>query len=287
MRLRIAVVLALALAAGVTGSASATTEPARSSPVDLAAPPLRPDAPPPRPLSSTHLQACAGGVRPDRAVISGAITAETLLPTEAARQIDRQLAEMRRLVESRGGKLVTFERVRSVRPAVAERASIRPEELPFVMMQRLEADFPADVAVDPILEKLLQSGLDRFGRDVRGDRPDAAQRIVVTYRVSRIEEELERLHRRCRQEALEQWCAQPDAPRASCSLPGGDRERQFRTLRFVVQTQPLLTRHGAANSYAFNRPWDPSQLAAFELVGHVAVELRATLTLAPIFANGR
>ena len=227
-----------------------------------------------------HLSAeCAGKVRPDRAVIAGAMTAEAESPTDAQALLDRQLAELRKYVESQNGRLELLERVRAAGTTRGLRNNRGRELLPFLALQRLEIDFPATVDIDAAFERVMSLGLDRFGSNIRVDRVDRNRRVVVLYRFSALTEELDRIHSQCRAEALARWCSAEGMDRAVCALPAGERDAQVKTRALTLRTQQLLNERGGVSSYYLNYPWRSEQIERVEPAGNVAVEFRGTLQL--------
>jgi hypothetical protein len=226
-----------------------------------------------------YVHACTGDIRPDRAVIVGGMTAEAVKPTEAQAQLDRQIAELKRLAASHGGEVRLLERLRAAR-AASDRQPPRAEPPPFVALQRLEVDLPATVDVDALLERVLRLGLDRFGSGVRIEYVDTNPRVLVRYRFSALARELDALHERCRQQAIGAWCAgSPPVPQA-CSLAPEERGRRFRTQSLSVQTQPLLLEQGGVTRYRLSLPWPPDQVTSVEVLGNLAVRFEGTLHLA-------
>lgn len=223
---------------------------------------------------------CSGEARPDRVVIAGAMTAEAVKPLDAQEQLDRQVAEIRRYVDEQKGRLQVLERVRAAR-TMNERSgrSSRGETLPFLALQRLEIEFPATVAIDAAFERLLYLGLDRFGSNIRVDRVDRRRHIAVRYRFSALREELDRLHDRCRAEAVANWCAAEGAGLAVCGLPAEERNARVKTQALNLRTQQLLNEHGSVTRFHLNHPWRSEQISQIEPVGDVTVEFQGTLQL--------
>lgn len=229
---------------------------------------------------SHHLSAeCTGEARPDRAVITGAMTAEAVNPIDAQAQLDRQLAELRKYVEGESGRLELLERVRAAGTTSGIRNSRGREVLPFLALQRLEIEFPATIDIDSAFERVLGLGLDRFGSNIRVDRVDRNRRVVVLYRFSALQGELDRIHGQCRAEAIARWCSAEGMDRAVCALPAGEREAHVKTRALSLRTQQLLNERGGASSYYLNYPWRSEQMARVEPVGNIAVEFRGTLQL--------
>lgn len=227
-----------------------------------------------------HLTAeCTGEARPDRVVIAGAMTADAASPSDAQAQLDRQLAELTKYVESEKGRLDLLERVRAAGTTTGVRNSSGREVLPFLALQRLEIEFPATIDVDAAFERVLHLGMDRFGSNIRVDRVDRNRRVVVRYRFSALREELDRIHDRCRVEATARWCSAEGMDHAVCALPAGERDARVKTRALNLRTQQLLNERGGVSSYYLNYPWRSEQIERIEPVGNVAVEFRGTLQL--------
>ena len=227
-----------------------------------------------------HLTAeCTGKARPDRAVIAGAMTADAASPTDAQAQLDGKLAELRKYVEREKGRLDLLERVRAAGTTSGVRNSRGREVLPFLALQRLEVEFPATIDIDAAFERVLHLGMDRFGSNIRVDRVDRNRRVVVLYHFSALSEELDRIHGRCRAEAIARWCSAEGMDLAVCTLPETERDARVKTRALSLRTQQLLNERGGVSSYYLNYPWRSEQMARVEPVGNIAVEFRGTLQL--------
>lgn len=225
---------------------------------------------------------CAGEVRPDRAVIVGGVSAESLRPGEAREQIDRQVAEIRKLVTQQGGTLALGERVRAVRAVPKGRRESPAEPQPFLMVQRLEVALPTTVDVDQVLDGLLRLGLDRFGRSLRIEAADSSPRVVVRYRFSALRDALEEIHQECKARALRQWCeaSTPAAELAGCPTAVAKLLPLVDTQALALQSQPVLSEQGGAAPLVFAYPWQPAQLAAVDLIGDVPLRLTGAIVVA-------
>lgn len=221
---------------------------------------------------------CAGEARPDRVVIFGAMTAEAVKPLDAQAQLDRQLTELRKFVDEQNGRLDVLERVRAARTMSARRSSGR-ETPPFLALQRLEIEFPVTIDVDAMFERVLYFGLDRFGPNIRVDRVDRKRHIAVRYRFSALVDELDRLHDRCRAQAIARWCANEGAGLAVCALPAGEHDARVRTQALNLRTQRLLNDRGNVTTFHVSYPWRSEQTAGIEPVGNIAVEFKGTIQL--------
>jgi hypothetical protein len=227
---------------------------------------------------STINSACRLELRPDIAVVSGAMTAQSLKPAQAAEQLARQLEAVRRYAVEVGGRLILAERVRAMRSLPRERTD--PPVQPFLLLQRLEVELPADAPIDTVLERLLQFGLDRFGRNVGIEYVDQNPRVVVRYRFSRLAAELDLMHARCRRDAFSSWCARQGAQApALCAAPWEQADPRLTTRSLMLLSQPLLNEHGTSAPLQLVYPWSAAQISAVETIGDVAVSFDGTLVL--------
>ena len=202
---------------------------------------------------------CTGEARPDRVVITGTMTADAASPTDAQAQLDGKLAELRKYVESEQGRLGLLERVRAAGTTSGVRNSRGHEVLPFLALQRLEVEFPATIDIDAAFERVLHLGMDRFGSNIRVDRVDRNRRVVVLYRFSALGEELDRIHGRCRAQAIARWCSAEGMDLAVCALPAAERDARVKTRTLTLRTQQLLNERGGVSTYYLNYPWRASR----------------------------
>src|SRR3989304_8743802 len=101
----------------------------------------------------------------------GGVTAGSRKPAEARDQGDRQLGEIQKYASQGGGTVHVRERVRGVRGMPHDPRHGKTDQLPFVLMQRLEVEFPLGVDIDETLARLLQLGLDQYARGARRESP--------------------------------------------------------------------------------------------------------------------
>jgi hypothetical protein len=225
---------------------------------------------------------CGGEVRPDRALIVGGVSAESLRPSEAREQIDRQVEEIRKLVTQQAGTLTLGERVRAVRAVPKGRRESPAEPQPFLMVQRLEVALPTTVDVDEVLDGLLRLGLDRFGRNLRIEAADASPRVVVRYRFSALRDALEKIHQECKARAVRQWCeaSTPAADVAGCPTAVAKLLPLVNTQALALQSQPVLSEQGGLAPLVFAYPWQAAQLATVDLIGDVPLRLIGAIVVA-------
>lgn len=234
-----------------------------------------------RSLNQTMTAACSGDVRPDRAVVVGGVTAESLKPSEAKEQIEKQLQAIQTYASQQGGTVHLMERVRAVRGNPRDARNPKMEELPFVVIQRLEVDFPLEIDIDSVLERLLQLGLDRYGRNVRPTYRGNTPTVVVHYRFSHLAEKLKSIHQQCKTRALQQWCEAntPASEHDACTRAITGIAHRLITQRLMLQSQPVLREQGVISPIQISYPWNESQLSTIELVGDVPLRLHGTITV--------
>lgn len=239
-------------------------------------------------LEQTMTASCSGDVRPDRVRVVGGITAESLKPTAARNQIDKQLVEIKKHVAKRGGTVHVMERVRAVRGVPRDTRNIKMDRLPFMVIQRLEAEFPVDVDIDDVLEELLQLGLDRYGRDFRLNSGDISPKVVVRFRFSNLTATLKKIHKQCKARALQQWCETntPESEHRFCTRALGKISHRFVTQRLLLQSRPVLGEHGQSTLLHIAYPWNEAQLNAIELIGDIPLRLSGTITVKMAGARG-
>jgi hypothetical protein len=252
----------MALAAANASFASETLDPKPTSVYATAAP------------LTAH---CTAEVAPDVAVIVGALIARTLKPTEARSQLERQIEAVRSYVHERGGQLALGETVRAARSGPPPDG--QGGDQPFIRVQRLEAVFSTQIAIDDVLEGLLQLGLEQFGRDVTLDGLDSRPRVVVRYRFRTLGSTLEALQRQCREATWRTWrqdeIGETVDQGSIVSPPAGCR---LRSLAFAVRSQPVLSEHGGSVPLELQHPWAPAQVDGLEMLGHAPLRLQGTLT---------
>jgi len=226
----------------------------------------------PRPAYFPISGTCSVEMSPDRAVILGGVSSSALKPSDAVEQLDKQLALMRSYVAEKHGELQLMERVRTLKNPQPGREDPEP---PFQLIQRLQASFPADAAVDSILQKLIELGFDRFGDNVLNNYN--RRETVVRFRISNFDAKLNDLQQRCTADAWKQWCEPANAIRACPSqTPPPTLELQA----FNVHSKEALMRPEGPSV-----PWQVSvnrmqrSPEPPDLLGDVTVHLEATISL--------
>ena len=220
---------------------------------------------------------CTAVIQPDIAVIAGGISAGGLKPTDAVRQLEKQLAAVSDYVQSQHGHLVLMERVRSLRSPGTGNGGNDDNEAPAEIVQRIHVELPAQAMVDEILDHLIQLGLDRYGDSLPLGR--SRQRSVVVYfRFSNLESSLFELRQSCIQAAWKKQCVSANPPRA-CS---GDKipASSFLQEVFNVRSQEkLLHVNGGADYLRLSfSSWSPQRSDPPQLAGNQPIEILGDIT---------
>jgi hypothetical protein len=215
---------------------------------------------------------CAIDVTPQKAAIVGGVAAGALKPAEAIEQLDHQLEAVRAYVTEQGGDLRLLERVRTVRTPPAHSSNREP---PFIVVQRLRADFAASAPVDTILQRLIELGLDRFGDNVLADA-GSRRETVIRFTIADLAATVSELRQRCTTEAWTTWCATTDDQSACAAEP--PPTLQFQTLS-VRSEEKVLRADGGADYWRFNVHRGQPHVEAPELVGNVTLHLTGTISL--------
>jgi hypothetical protein len=182
---------------------------------------------------------CTETIKPDRLVISGGISAESVRPKQASDQIDLQLNAIRTYVKSKNGVLLEKERLRAARNPERERDSAA--KLPFIQVQRFEAEFPLSVDVDDVLERLLKMGMDRYGKDANIDSYASREyKVLTSSRFSSLGEDLKAIRTRCIHKAAKQLCGEEKAD--ACA-------KAMTIYSSSAQTEPVASRDGYKRSF--------------------------------------
>jgi hypothetical protein len=216
---------------------------------------------------------CTEELRPDVAVIAGGVALAGLKPTESTAELEKQLELIRGVVEENHGRLTLQERARTIKNPSPNGNDREP---PFEVVQRLQAEFPADAPVDAILEKMISLGLDRFGDNVL--RANTSRReVVVRYRMVKSDAKIAELQESCTIDAWKKWCA-TDAAKGLCESKEPPEEIQL--VNFNVRSEEsVLQPEGNPRRWQFSysnaqRTADPP-----ELLGNIPLHLTGTILL--------
>lgn len=231
-------------------------------------------------LNASYNGECNGETRPDRVVIVGGISAQGLKPAIAKAQLDKQIEAVRQYVEGRQGRLVLLEVLRAAQSATRASSPENAAIQPFILVQSLEVEFPITQDVDAILERLLQLGLDRFGRQVTVEASSYGRNVMVYYRFADLRAQLERMHAACKQRLVSEWCASARGNKdgAACKTTE-PLDQRFPTLNASFQTAPILREHGGRAPYYLSYPWQSAQIKQVELMGNMPLALSGPLTI--------
>lgn len=211
-------------------------------------------------------------ISPDKAVILGGVSASALKPSDAVEQLEKQLALMRSYVAEKHGELQMMERVRTIKnPQPGKEAS----ELPFQVVQRLEATFPASAPVDAILEKLIELGMDRFGDNVLNNYN--RREAVIRYPISNFDTRMNEFAQRCTADAWKEWCAKTEAVKAcaSSTAPASLELESFN----VRSKEALMRPDGGSAFWQWNMNRAQRQAAPADLLGNLTVHLDGNIML--------
>ena len=216
---------------------------------------------------------CSVTVAPDRAIILGGVAADAMLPLPAIEQLEKQLDAIRELVKQHHGTLALLERVRTVK---TPSPSVREPDLPFEVVQRIQATFPANAAVDTVLQRMIEIGLDRFGDAVLATDGSGRQ-TAVRFRITDLDARLDGLRRRCTTDAWKRWCVSP-ASGEGCTTeqPSGDLQLQSFSVR---SSEKVLRPDGGAGYWEFTFSPMQQRPRPFELLGNVSVHLTGNIIL--------
>lgn len=230
-------------------------------------------------MSQSHNGECAGEVRPDRVVIVGGISAQGLKPMLVKALLDKQIQVIRQYVNDKNGRLVLLELIRAAQ-TVDKSSSENTARQPFILVQSLEAEFPVTEDVDVMLERIMQLGLDRFGKQVTVEASSYGRNVMVFYRFSDLRSRLDQLHSICKQRLVEQWCQLDSARKNSASCKATEpMDQRFPTLSASLQSSPIMRVHGGQSQYYLTYPWQSAQLGQVELLGNVPLSLNGPMTI--------
>ncbi len=217
---------------------------------------------------------CTAEMTSDTAVIMGGVSSGAIKPTDAVDQLDKQLALIRAYVEEKHGHLELMERVRTLKTPQPGREDPEP---PFQVVQRLQAEFPANAPVDAILQKLIEFGLDRFGDNMLNNYN--RREAVIRFRVSDFDAKLRDMQQRCTADAWKQWCASPAAAASDCApdKPPADLDLQA----FNVRSEETLLRPDGGGSMPWQFSYNRMQRAQEpqDLLGNMTIHLTGTILL--------
>lgn len=221
------------------------------------------------PAYDFHSLTCSDQLLPNRLVISGGDSAESIRPKDGSDQLDEQMAAIRAYVESKGGNLLEKERLRATRNP--EKANDAQTKFPFIQVQRIEAEFPLAANADDAIEKLLKLGMDRYGKDAGIDAYSSREyKNLSFYRITKQDAMLNDLVLRYIQKEVQKICPQDN--KAICK---GKVNAQSAS----IQTEPFSNRDGYKNAQHISIIENGTQLNtdAIESLGSQSINLRLTI----------
>ena len=217
---------------------------------------------------------CAKAAAPGIAVILGGVAAGALKPVEAVEQLDQHLKSIRDYVEESHGRLRLLERVRTIANPPPSRSGTE-RDLPFQVVQRLQAEFSADAPVDGILQRLIELGLDRFGDNVLAANGSRRETVIV-FRFEDFDAEIRELEKQCIAAAWKDWCATPSAGAPCPPEPPEALQVQVFTVR---SAEKLLRPDGGAQYWQFSYTGAQRSGEPLELMDKLSVHLSGTIML--------
>lgn len=216
---------------------------------------------------------CSSGVQPTTAVVVGGVAAEGLKPVEVAQQLDKQLDLIRNYVESNHGHLLLFERIRTLKSPPPNRTI---SEQPYEVIQRLQAEFPADAPMDTHLQRMIELGLDRFGDNVLNAN-NSRREVVVRFRVADLETKVRDLQHACTVNAWKQWCAVSPG-KELCTTDQPPPELQLQTFN-VRSAETVLIPNDGANRWRIDYGRNPHFVEPPDLLGNLPMHLDGGIVL--------
>lgn len=221
---------------------------------------------------------CSLEISPDRALIEGGVSAEGLKPSDTVEELNREIEAIRTAVAEAGGTLRLNEVVRAVRPRPDRGSEPKFLPLPFLVAQRLRVELPLEADVDAVLERLLQAGFDRYGRDFRLEYTRSDATVIVHYAFSDLSAHLEELRQRCFADAIESWCQSRFGPgeAAACTEALASERSRFRILFMEGVSRPLPGPEAGLRRYQFSyTPRD--QTEEVRLAGKTPLQLDGSI----------
>jgi len=219
---------------------------------------------------------CNAEIAPDKASIVGGVSSSAVEPEDAAAQLDKQLAAIRAYVDQIHGHLDLMERVRTLKNPSLQPNRNADNEPPFEVVQRLQADFPANAPVDAILQKLIELGLDRFGDDMINNFSQRRE-AVIRFRFSDFDARMQAMQDACTADAWARFCK--TAEPSDCPSPKPPANLDL--LSFNVRSEESLLRPDGGGSMPWQFNYNRAQRAPQpqDLLGNVTVHLDGTILL--------
>jgi hypothetical protein len=217
---------------------------------------------------------CGTMIAPDKAIIPGGVSSRGVEPTDAIAQLDKQVAAIRSYIEDSHGHLELLERVRTLKNP-SQQPGRTDNEPPFEVVQRFQAEFPANAPVDSILQKLIELGMDRFGENILNNYQ--RREAVIRFRVSDFDAKMQGLQDACTADAWTQFCKTAQA--ADCPSPKPPANFDF--VSFNVRSEESLLRPDGAQAlpwqFSYNRLLRSAQPS--DLLGNITIHLDGAILL--------
>ncbi len=230
---------------------------------------------------------CEGSLAPDQVVISAGLAVESHRPIQGRDVLQKRLDELQGMVKERGGAVVRLEKVRLIQKLARHNKHKGTKKLPYLILQRLEFVFPTKTDVDEVLERLLELGVDRFGKTISPHKRNSNHQVVVYYRFSNLVEQLDRIREDCTQQVVMKWCQHdsPEFPLPECLQTGTGEGARFTTVSLQLSSQPVMVQGYRSRPLNFSYPWEPKRLEQAELFGNIMLELKGKIVVAPILRD--
>jgi hypothetical protein len=215
---------------------------------------------------------CTGEIAPSLVVIAGGVAQQGLKPLDTSAELDKQMSAIAKYIDENHGKLVLFERVRTLKNP-APYGSSDPGQ-PFEIIQRLHVELPLSAPIDAILQRLLELGLDRFGETVlsaNGHREEA-----VLNRVTDVDSFTHAMEQRCVADAWKTWCS-TTAPKDVCKT--ADPPPDLENLSFNARSDEQVLLPGVAASYwTLNSFRGVPRIPSKDLLGNITVHFTGSVS---------
>lgn len=212
---------------------------------------------------------CDEQLQPNRVVISGGLSAESISPKDGSTQLEKQMSAIRAYVESKGGIFIEKERLRAARNP--EKANDGSMKMPYIQVQRIEAEFPINAHLDELIEKLFKLGLDRYGKDAGIDAYSSREyKNISFYRIAKQDEQLAAAVSRCMHKEAPTTC--PNLAPESCVA-------KMKLVSAYAQTGSIVTAEAYRNTLhlLLIKQSVPQKVEPIETIGTQSITLQMTI----------
>lgn len=219
--------------------------------------------------------ACSATIAPDKAFIIGGVSSSGVEPTDAAAQLDKEVAAIRAYVDENHGHIDLMERVRTLENPSQNQAARQNNEPPFEVVQRFQAEFPATAPVDAILQKLIEMGMDRFGENILNNYQ--RREAVIRFRVGDFDSKMQAMQDACTADAWTTWCKTASPQFCTSPKPPANLE----LLSFNVRSEESLLQPSGAPAMPWQFSYSRMQRnpQPQDLLGDVTVHLNGNILL--------